>query len=206
MTSFGRIWCVATLACVLAVSAACSKQTPGSPSTDPSTTAGATSGSSAPKVPKSLDPSAYLADPCTILPQQTLNQLGYTDPGTPNTASGTSVTGGPSCDWIMPDSSKNIHIGIQRSQSGQDNGGVAKILSLNGSLFSFAEPTEVSGYPAVYADTQDDRPRGTCSLWVGIEDDLTFDAVTDRYSGEQDSCDTAKQIAAAVITKLQGGS
>lgn len=198
-----RILGFAGLLTALSICAGCSQQTAGTPSAD---TAQPSAQSSAPKVSQPLDPAAYLGDPCTIVPPQVLTQLGYTDPGTPNTTSATAVAGGPSCQWLMPDSSKTIDVGIQRSSSGKDNGGVAKILSLNGSLFSFAEPTTVSGYPAAYADTQDDRPRGACTLWVGIQDDLTFSVADDRYSDAQDSCDTANQIAAAVISKLQGGS
>ncbi|GHF48985.1 hypothetical protein FHX82_001243 [Amycolatopsis bartoniae] len=190
--------CTAAVLCV-----SCSQTTTGAPSATTDSTA---KGSSAPKVPQELDPSSYLGKPCSIVPQQTMSQLGFPDPGVPNTTSQTAITGGPACDWYMPDSSKSIHVGIQRSSSGNDNGGIAKILSLNGSLFSFAELTDVSGYPAAYADTQDDRPKGACTLWVGIQDDLTFSVATDRYSGAQDSCDTAKQIAASVITTLQGGS
>ncbi|UIJ58590.1 DUF3558 domain-containing protein [Amycolatopsis acidiphila] len=198
-----RILGFAGLLTAVTICAGCSQQTAGTPSAD---TSSSSSQTGAPKVAQPLDPGAYLGNPCTIVPDQTITQLGYTDPGTPNTTSQTAVTGGPSCQWIMPDSAKTINIAIQRSSSGTDNGGIAKILSLNGSLFSFAEPTDVSGYPAAYADTQDDRPRGACSLWVGIQDDLTFLVATDQYSGAQDSCDTAKQIAAAVISKLQGGS
>jgi hypothetical protein len=135
-----------------------------------------------------------------------MTQLGYTDPGVPNTTSRTAQTGGPSCDWLMPDSSKTAHVGIQRASSGQNNGGVAKIVSLNGSLYGFVELTSVAGYPAAYADSSDRRSRGTCYMYVGITDDLTFSVSDDRYQGQQDSCGTVQQLAAQVIGTLKGGS
>jgi len=54
------------------------------------------------------------------------------------------------------------------------------------------------------ADRQDRRPRGACNLHVGITDDLDFSVATQGYSGSQDSCDAAQQVAVAVVKTLKG--
>ncbi|HJQ46535.1 MAG TPA: DUF3558 domain-containing protein [Amycolatopsis sp.] len=194
-----------TAVTALALIAGCSQTTSGSPSGVGSPTTASASASGGSQVPQALDPTAYLTKPCDLVSRNVLTQLGYTEPGTPNLTSQTAVTGGPSCDWFITGSSKNFGVGVQRTSGGQDNGGISKIESLNGSLFAFVEPTAVDGYPAAYADVSDRRANGACTLWVGITDTLTFSVGTDRYNGAQDSCDAAKQIAAAVITTLQGG-
>lgn len=189
----------------LALLAGCSEQTTGTPSLL-STRATGSSVASAPsvaKVSQPLDPSAYLNKPCSLVPKELLTQLGYPEAGTPNL---THPASGPSCDWYLPGSSKNFGVGIQRTGNGQDNGGIAKIASLQGSLFSYVDMTSVRGYPAAFADTSDRRAKGSCTLWVGITDTLTISASTDRYGTEQDSCGVATQVAGAVLDTLRGGS
>jgi hypothetical protein len=201
-----RLLVLAGAAVTLTLVSACTETTSGSPGTSGTSASTQTSGpSSAPKVANPLpDVASYTDKPCDLVPAALVTQLGYSDPE-PSDANGAL---GPGCGWIDVRTAHgknfNVAIGIL---NGKGNGGIAKVYSLNGSLFSFVEPTsDVSGYPAVYADTTDRRTQGKCALIVGVTDDVTFSVDTDGYSGAQDSCDTAKQIAAAVITKLQGGS
>ncbi|WAL67035.1 DUF3558 domain-containing protein [Amycolatopsis cynarae] len=206
MTKRSRLFHTAAVLTALTLLAGCSEQTPGTPSsasTTPAANSAGTDDSSIPKVPRALDPSAYLDKPCDLVPRQLLSQLGYTAPGTPNM---TNSTAGPACNWYMAGSSKNFGVGVQRTRSGQDNGGIAKIASLKGSLFSYVDMTNVKGYPAAFADTGDRRASGSCTLWVGITDKLTISASTNRYGTEQDSCGVARQVAGAVLDTLQGGS
>lgn len=190
----------------LAISA-CSQRTSGSPA--PASGAAGTqsvsaSGSSAaPTVSNPLDPTSYLSKPCDLVPQELVAQLGYTNP-TP-TAENSSF--GPGCGWVGTDSlkPKNFNVSVQVLK-GKRNGGLAAIYKAHDrGFYAFADPTTVSSYPAVYADTQDRRAEGKCTVFVGIANDLTFATGVDGYTDAQDSCATAKQIAAAVITDLQGG-
>ena len=66
------------------------------------------------------------------------------------------------------------------------------------------EETSVAGYPGVFAFTTDARPRGSCNLFVGISEPLAFAVGTDGRLKEQ-SCDLAKQVAAAVVETLKRG-
>jgi hypothetical protein len=196
---------VAGTAALLTSVSGCTETTTGNPAVSSTgTTSQAGDSSTAPKVANPLTAIAsYTSKPCDLVPTAMITQLGYSNPDPSNATSAI----GPGCGWIDVRTSKgrniNVAIGIL---NGKGNGGIAKIYTLNGSLFSFVEPTEVSGYPAAYADGSDLRSKGKCEIWVGATDDVTFSVNADGYSGAQDSCDTAKQIAAAVITKLQGGS
>ena len=148
-----------------------------------------------------------LAHAFVVVPSEqetVVSQLGYSNP-TPTTADSPF---GPGCGWIDISGAKpkNFSVGVQILK-GQRNGGLASVYKTHDSGgYAYADSTDVSGYPAAFADTQDRRDQGKCSVYVGIADDLTFSAGVDGYSGAQDSCDTAKQIAASVITTLQGGS
>jgi hypothetical protein len=178
----------------------CSEQTAGTP------VVASSSAAQVATVSQPLNPTPFLNRPCDLIPQTLLNQLGYTDPGEPKTGADSATAEGPTCRWLQPSSSKLINIGIQRAPDGSDNGGLRNVFAAKGSLFSFVEPTEISSYPAAFADTGDHRPEGDCGLYVGITDTLTMSASAHEYRGAQDSCDTARQIAAAMIQSLKGGS
>jgi hypothetical protein len=66
----------------------------------------------------------------------------------------------------------------------------------------------VNGYPGVLADTHDGRPSGSCSLWVGITDQLAFTVVTSITTGanKANTCTSAQHVGEAVITHLKGAA
>lgn len=190
----------------LSLASACSQTTAGSP--EPSSSSGQSApasvgGSAAPTISHPLDPTAYLNRTCDLVPQQLVTQLGYTNA----TPTGEDSSFGPGCGWVGTDTlkPKNFNVSIE-VLNGKRNGGLPTIYKARDrGFYAFAEPTTVSGYPAAYADLRDRRAQGKCTVFVGIADDLTFATGVDGYTNAQDSCDTAKQIAAAVITTLQGG-
>ncbi|HVV12855.1 DUF3558 domain-containing protein [Amycolatopsis sp.] len=203
MKSNRRLTAAACMLALLAASAsACSNTTQGTPSA--ATSSDENPSSAVPTVAHPLDPSSYVGKPCDLVPQQLVSQLGYSDP-TPSDANSAL---GPGCGWIDVRTSqgKNLNVSVQILK-GKRNGGIASVYKTkDAGGYDFVDPTEVSGYPAVFADTQDRRPEGDCNLFVGIADDLTFGVAADGYQNEQDSCGAATQVAASVITTLQGGS
>ncbi|KAA9165759.1 DUF3558 domain-containing protein [Amycolatopsis acidicola] len=205
MTRKYRLLMTALLAASAAAVSACSSTTDGAPSTSTSGASSSAPGSEQPtKVDHPLDPSAYLDKPCDLVPQTLVGQLGFSNPE----PTGADSAFGPGCGWIdvRTSHSRNFNVNIQVLK-GKRNGGLASVYKTrDAGGYDFAEPTDVSGYPAAFADTQDRRTEGKCSVYVGIADDLTFSAGVDGYDNAQDSCDAAKRIAAAVITTLQGGS
>jgi hypothetical protein len=69
-------------------------------------------------------------------------------------------------------------------------------------------PVTVSGYPGVFADTQDGRPSGSCTLWIGITDQLAYSVVTSITVGanKATTCASAQKVGEAVIAHLKGAA
>ena len=70
--------------------------------------------------------------------------------------------------------------------------------------YEYFEPTEVSGYPAVYASLLDSRDSGICDLWIGVNDHEVVHIMTNLASEKNAdaSCGLAADAADAVITTL----
>ncbi|MFD9893367.1 DUF3558 domain-containing protein [Amycolatopsis sp. NPDC059027] len=189
--------------------AACSSTTGGT--AQPSPTAAGTASSAAdpnvPKVSRPLDASAYVADPCKLVPQSVLTPLRYTEPGTAHTDPHQADTqAGPYCGWMIGAEGLSLQVFVETGNRDRGLGGLAGLYTgkRSGQL-GFLEPApSVEGYPAVYADKRDRRAGGNCNLDVGIADDLVFSVAPQGYKGQQDSCQVAQTVAAAVIKTLKG--
>jgi hypothetical protein len=182
---------------------ACSTKTGGTATPSPT---GATSSSSVdpnvPKVSAALDPSAYLGDPCKIVPESVLADLGLTKPGKPDVGT-TTAKAGPACVWQSGD--KGTTVAILTGNRDRGAGGLVTIYANKGRLYKYVEPApDVEGYPAVYAQLTDRRSAGECTIFVGIADDLTFTVDNAGFDGAQDSCDAAQKVGAAVVKTLKG--
>jgi hypothetical protein len=190
--------------------AACSGENGGTPQPTPGT--GASDSATAPvdpKVPKvsvPLDVSAFEGDPCKTVPEALTTELGYADAGVPRTGPEDVEKAGPACSWTIKGKGKSVQVILGTGTRAKGSGGLAGIYQAKtAGKMPFVEPApEIEGYPVVHAGLSDRRANGSCGLTVGIADDLTFAAVASGYEGEQDSCGTAQQFAAAVIKTLKG--
>jgi hypothetical protein len=184
--------------------AGCAAQTPGTPTPAPQASSPAGGNPQVRKVVQPLNPSKFEADPCGLVPQQVMAELSYPNPGavTPKDQS----PSGPYCGWNSSPVGRGMMVTIQTGNRDSGTGGLAGLYAARDSgQMPFLEPApEVSGYQAVYADRQDRRPRGACNLHIGITDDLDFSVATQGYSGPQDSCNAAQQVAVAVVKTLKG--
>jgi hypothetical protein len=154
----------------------------------------------APRVSNSLDASRFLTRPCDVLSQTQLTSFGVSRLGKPDTDSQIAKQVGPGCTWNAdPEVNSTIGVGFltgnKRGLSDTYRGR---------SQFDYFDETTVDGYPAVFADGTDGRPAGRCNITVGISDTLAFSASEQGGRKGQDSCDRAKQVAAAVIATLKG--
>jgi hypothetical protein len=171
----------------------------------PSRTSTSTSnGNGAPKVESPLDASKYLSQPCAILSAAVLQSYKITKPGKPDVDSEVAKTAGPACIWSSDDQPipKGYNVGLltgnKKGLSDTYRGGAE-------AFPGYFEPTDVSGYPAVFNGLTDTRKNGSCNITVGISDTLAFRAaVTFPSSAGATSCDSAKQLAGAVIQTLKG--
>lgn len=184
--------------------AGCSFQTAGAPApTTQPTSSPASSNPAVPKVAQPLDVSAFVADPCGLVPQDTMAGLGYSSPGTAHDKAQSPA--GPDCGWINSDNGRNLAVILQTNNRDSGIGGLAGIYTGRdtGQLLLLEPAPDVMGYPAVYSDRQDRRDRGACNLVVGVADDLVFSVGDQGYTGSQDSCDAAQRVAAAVVKTLK---
>lgn len=163
-----------------------------------------TSGTGAPKVTSPLDASKYISQPCTVLSAATLQSYKISKAGKPDTDSEVAKVAGPSCGWASDDQPvpKGYNVGLltgnKKGLSDTYRGGPK-------AFPGYFEPTEVDGYPAVFNDLIDARKNGACNITVGISDTLAFRAaVTFPSQAGATSCDSVKQLAAAVIQTLKG--
>jgi hypothetical protein len=201
----------ASLVLVCLVSVACSSEKGGTAT--PVQTSTSSSGSSAdpdvPKVSIPLDVSKYEGDPCQIVSKDLLSSLQYADPGKyyPRDDNVPDRKAGPSCSWILSGEGVSLQVVIGTGNRDRGTGGLAGLYAAHesGTVLKFLEPApDVEGYPAIYIDTSDRRPKGNCGLQIGVADDLAIDVATEGYQGQSDSCGAAQQVAAAIVKTLKG--
>ncbi|WUL69938.1 DUF3558 domain-containing protein [Amycolatopsis sp. NBC_00345] len=196
----------AAVAVAAFAAAGCSSATEGAAEPSPVSSSAANSSAAGPAVPNPLDPARYLADPCAAVPPDVLAALRYTTPGEATLAGSPRATAGPGCGWDIGAEGLSVQIIFGTANRDKGIGGIAGIYRAKDSgQYAFAEPAPaVEGYPAVFGDRLDRRAQGNCTLWVGLADDLAFAAASMGYQGNQDSCQVAEKVAAAVVSTLKG--
>ncbi|WP_254896600.1 DUF3558 domain-containing protein [Amycolatopsis sp. Hca4] len=191
---------------------ACTPTTGGTASPAPSASASTGTPPVDPDVPKvtqpPLDAGKYVSDTCAVIPKDLLASMKYTEGGDYKPAGNTPLTAaGPSCSWKIEGEGIGLQVILGTGNRDQGTGGLAGTYAAyrQKRFVKFLEPAPaVEGYPAVYADIQDERPMGTCALVVGIADDLSFSLQAQGYQGQDDSCAAAAKAAAGVVKTLKG--
>ncbi len=166
-------------------------------STTQSESAGEREFTKAPPVQDPLDASKYLKDPCSSLTESQQQEFNVTS------SRENSDDDNSGCRWNVGDGSTSpgvsyatgIEEGLDRLYALNDTGHWDK---------GYFEPTEVSGYPAVYVEIVDNRDRGDCNLAVSISDDLFFNSNVLTRAGN-DACGAAENVAKAVIETIKAG-
>ena len=192
--------------------AGCTSTTGGAASPAPSASASTSAPAADPDVPKvtqpPLDAGKYASDTCGLLPAELLASLRYTDAGVYLAGGDTPLTAaGPSCAWKISGEGIGLQVILGTGNRDHGAGGLAGTYAAyrDKKFVRFLEHApDVEGYPAVYADIQDERAMGTCTLVVGIADDLSFSVQAQGYQGQDDSCAAASQAADGVVKTLKG--
>lgn len=198
-------------ATALAALAGCTQQTPGTAGpTTSQPSASSTNGSQeptdstngaakAPAVKKPLNVAKFVADPCLILTQQQQQEFIPARPGERNDD---SISVG--CHWQFGENNDiSVGIGFIRDQTD----GLSRIYAGNADRSykdGYFEPTEVSGFPAVFSAPVDERKVGTCNINVGVSDQIFFGLLIQGTPGT-DACRRATNVAKAAIETIQGG-
>ncbi|MGH3432478.1 MAG: DUF3558 domain-containing protein [Thermocrispum sp.] len=174
----------------------------GEPTADgPDNPGGGNTGADAPKVPDPI-PAAVIEkfrkDPCALLTSGQMSGFGYTKAEPKE-----SETTGPGCDWSGDDGGSSMSLPPER------------ILGMSGPYsqkhtYKYFEPISVGGYPALFADTYDDRNKGGCGLPVALTDDqLMTTAAQFRPTSpyyQSGACDQLKLAAEAAMETIKAAS
>ncbi|EHR63950.1 DUF3558 domain-containing protein [Saccharomonospora cyanea] len=169
---------------------------PGPAETPASSTAG--TGGEAPKVSNPLDAASLVTDPCQALSSSQLDQLGLTE-GQPRPNEGLESG---ACRWERPEGSlDSVDLTVIA-----ENGNGLSALYADKESNEYFEPTEIAGYPAVYASLLDSRDSGICDLWIGVNEREVLHVMTNLASTKtaEASCGLAADVAEAAITTLGG--
>jgi hypothetical protein len=175
----------------------------GAPGTSSSTNGDGGGGNGAPKVSSPLDPAKLKSDVCSVLSASQRSSLGVED-GTPRTTSA-----GSSCAWVYKDDeTRSSRVDIAADPNTDGLAGIYDLYAKGGKdQYEYWEPTQVSGYPGVYAATKDFRTQGQCKLLVGVTDSQAVQVFTQIGSGPgaSDPCPYALKAAEAMIQTLKEG-
>ena len=195
------------LALVVLALAGCSSKTGGTAnpaaSSPDDTASSAAGGNSAPKVSSPLDPAKLKSDPCSVLSSSQRSTLGVED-GTPR-----SGEAGSTCAWVYTaDETRSSRVDIAADPNTDGLAGIYDLYAKGGTdQYEYWEPTEVSGYPGVYAATKDFRSKGQCKLLVGVTDTQAVQVFSQLGSGPgaSDPCPQTLKVAEAMIQTLKEG-
>ena len=154
----------------------------------------------APRVANPLNPDSFVANPCTALTDAQLAEFGLSGPGTSRTEGPVADQAGTGCSW---GGKPGEHTAISLSFMTGNENGLADVYRVR-ERDAYFEETTVNGYPAVFRALSDRRDRGTCSISVGVTDNLYFFVREVAGQTAERACSRAKQVAAAVVTTMKG--
>ncbi|MFJ8910812.1 DUF3558 domain-containing protein [Amycolatopsis sp. NPDC102389] len=144
------------------------------------------------------DTAAVEADPCSAIPTAEIEAIG----GKVERSELEALTMGKACAWIFQEGANTVSAGLVTG----NKDGLSALYSQNaaGGLTTFKPVNPVNGYPAViYANGGEGR--GTCTLAVGVRDDLVYTVIPrlgDDHPSSSDPCGMATKVAAAAIRNL----
>lgn len=76
----------------------------------------------------------------------------------------------------------------------------------DGKYAFFNELAPIEGYPAVSFDAIDRRDTGSCTVMVGVSDEIAFEIALQQSSaniGQTDPCETAVMVAGMALRTMQ---
>lgn len=169
-------------------------------SAPPTSSSSADHGGDAPRVSEPIDVSGLEEDPCTALSDAQVQKLNLL-PG----ERGETDQGAPKCRYEYDDDSGSR---VVFTLVPEFSNGLADLYEREPNLAYF-EPTEVSGYPAVYASPNEGRSSGVCQLHVGLTDNFLVSVWV--YLGQSTpdyprGCEVAEMSTRTMIENLKGGA
>lgn len=156
----------------------------------------------APKVNDPLDTSRYEKDPCRSLTSAQAQSLNLPPTGTFNEA---TLTVG--CTWFNTQTRGEVNIDFIVD----DPRGLSPEYQANrsGKWEFFEELPTIEGYPAVARAGIDSRDDGTCTVVVGVADDMAFASSVQLSLANienGDPCKKAAEVAGLALQTMEAGA
>jgi hypothetical protein len=156
----------------------------------------------APKVNDPLDTSRYEKDPCLSLTSAQAQSLNLPPTGTFNEA---TLTVG--CTWLNTQTRGEVNIDFIVD----DPRGLSPEYQANrsGKWEFFEELPTIEGYPAVARAGIDSRDDGTCTVVVGVADDMAFASSVQLSLANienGDPCKKAAEVAGLALQTMEAGA
>jgi len=142
---------------------------------------------------------AVEADPCSAIPTGEIEAIG----GRTDGSRLDPMSAGNSCTWSFADGPSNVNAGLVTG----NKEGLSSLYAQHatGGLTTFKPVAPINGYPAaIYANGGEGE--GTCTLAVGIRDDLAYTVIpllSMTHPVYSDPCGMATKVAAAAIKHLK---
>ncbi|OZM74857.1 hypothetical protein CFN78_01185 [Amycolatopsis antarctica] len=173
------------------------------PEQDTSAVPPASGSARAPVVANPLDATKFLEAPCSLLTEDQAREAGDLSDPRPDVANAQ----GPECEWREPNGG-DLKLSFLTAGAGGLDG---LYRSHEVKPLAYFEPVpDVAGYPGVFNDgAVDRRKRGSCSLSVGVRDDLLltavagYDSPSPRYSNP---CSAAQEVAEMAVGTMRGSA
>ncbi len=150
----------------------------------------------APKVSAPVNVDKFLADPCGMLTPAQLSALQLSQPKADKAASGAG------CGWRFSDG----YTAVSATFLTTVKNGLTNAYRQNASGYyenGYFEPTVVSGFPAVLANTADRRSQGQASMLVGVSDQTEMLVLIQGTPGS-DATRAVTNVTRAVLSTMQG--
>lgn len=155
----------------------------------------------APAVPNPLDTSTFQQNPCQMLTSAQSQELNVGTSGKPY-----DEALGKGCEWRNEDTQGSATLAFLD----KDPRGLSALYRADkeGKWAYFEELPSIEGFPAVIRDIIDRRPEGSCSLVVGVSDEIAFGTVLQLSTanvGKKDPCAVGAQVAGMALQTMQSG-
>jgi hypothetical protein len=173
----------------------------GSPTSSDEPTKDTLPSDGAPKVAAPVDASYFEQNPCDVL---TADQAKELDVDVRGERSDTNF--GAGCSWQSARSNGNTSIDFMSD----DKRGLSSTYRSHGKgEFAFFEPlADIEGHPAVALNPDDDDPKATCAIVVGLTDELAVMNITNLSSGnvgQKDPCAVAATATTLMVRTIKAG-
>jgi hypothetical protein len=153
----------------------------------------------APKVQHPFDASHFEQNPCELLSPENTSELKVGPTGEP-----ADTNFGKGCSWRNSETGGGVTIGFTTTDKRGLSGAYRE--NKNGDFLYFEPIDDIEGHPAVAYSTQKAKPTASCSVAVGITDQLSFSTLIGLSAanvGVKNPCEEGARVAGMAMRTMK---